>query len=85
MQVGFNRKILGPRKFQHIVGKILVPVLLLDGGNLVPDGGGLFKGKAVGEFLHLLFQNIGLVNITADITEKLFRKGKRLLLKCDTV
>lgn len=43
MQVGFNRKNLGLRKFQHSVGKILVPVLFPDGGDLVPDGVAMVK------------------------------------------
>lgn len=63
MQVGFNRKNLGPRKFQHSVGKILVPVLFPDGGNLVPDGVAMIKAVQLDNIVEVPLSEIHLYSL----------------------
>ena len=63
MQVGFNRKNLGLRKFQHSVGKILVPVLFPDGGDLVPDGVAMIKAVQLDNIVDVPLSEIHLYSL----------------------
>lgn len=63
MQVGFNRKNLGLRKFQHSVGKILVPVLFPDGGDLVPDGVAMIKAVQLDNIVEVPLSEIHLYSL----------------------